>query len=623
MLLSLVVVGVLAWMFLNPAPQKPDDPIIAAAETKTEWVSDLVAAENLILKLTIELDALNSSIKKLELPSAEIGAMFAGSVLASDISADLQPRDNYETLATETFDYSLSESKSIERSELKIWHPLLEELKELRDAKFYFVSGQFSDESRNEFESKMGFEGLAQKKTGEWVSIHANQDLTWVADPEIDEDDMSRWTIGQWEQTKMHVERRSELMFEDVFATAIPKEDQVSLLVSAHDEFITRLVNNEPMKLPYPQLDADMQTHSTTRHPAVSVVDVNGDGWDDFFVTTRWHKSRLFVNQQDGTFKNQAKEYGLELDLVTCALFADFDNDGDKDVFLGRSYSDSLLMINEDGKFSDQTKENIKEPLPGFVTSVSAADFNNDGLLDLYLSTYVSIGVTVQSVESASRFMPVSDAEELMDLFMECSPADTWLNRPGPPNRLLENKGNGKFEKSYALQEVWMNTFQSCWSDFDEDGDVDLYLSNDFAPDFLFRNNGQRGFEDITQSAGGDAMRGFGMGVSWGDYDNDGRQDLYVSNMYSKAGKRIIGQVPNELDPRYLMSANGNRLFKNIDENKFDLVSGEGSGELNVNKAGWSWGGQFCDFDNDGFLDIYVSSGFYTAPKEVSCNIDM
>jgi hypothetical protein len=93
--------------------------------------------------------------------------------------------------------------------------------------------------------------------------------------------------------------------------------------------------------------------------------------------------------------------------------------------------------------------------------------------------------------------------------------------------------------------------------------------------------------------------------------------------MYSKAGKRIIGQVPNELDPRYLMSANGNRLFKNIDENKFDLVSGEGSGELNVNKAGWSWGGQFCDFDNDGFLDIYVSSGFYTAPKEVSCNIDM
>ena len=151
----------------------------------------------------------------------------------------------------------------------------------------------------------------------------------------------------------------------------------------------------------------------------------------------------------------------------------------------------------------------------------------------------------------------------------------------------------------------------------------DSYMSNDFAPDHLFRNDGELGFVDVTQSAGGPAMRGFGMGASWGDYDNDGQLDLYVSNMYSKAGKRIIGQIPDELDPRYLLSANGNRLFKNHDGEKFDLVSGEDQGDLPVTKAGWSWGGQFCDFDNDGFLDLYVASGFYTAPETINCNIDL
>ena len=170
---------------------------------------------------------------------------------------------------------------------------------------------------------------------------------------------------------------------------------------------------------------------------------------------------------------------------------------------------------------------------------------------------------------------------------------------------------------------MWLNTFQATWCDYDEDGDVDLYLSNDFASDCLFRNDGEHGLLDVTQNAGGDAMRGYGMGASWGDYDNDGRQDLYVSNMYSKAGKRIIGTIPKDMDPRFLQSTEGNRLFRNLDGERFELVSGEGDNQIPVTKAGWSWGGQFGDFDNDGYLDIYVASGFYTAPKSVSCNIDL
>ena len=116
-------------------------------------------------------------------------------------------------------------------------------------------------------------------------------------------------------------------------------------------------------------------------------------------------------------------------------------------------------------------------------------------------------------------------------------------------------------------------------------------------------------------------MMGFGMGASWGDYDNDGRLDLYVSNMFSKAGRRIMSQLP-DIDPRFRRSAEGNLLFRNQGE-RFDLVSGVEPPHLTVAQAGWSWGGQFTDVDNDGFLDIYVTSGYYTAPAEVDAQVDL
>ena len=116
-------------------------------------------------------------------------------------------------------------------------------------------------------------------------------------------------------------------------------------------------------------------------------------------------------------------------------------------------------------------------------------------------------------------------------------------------------------------------------------------------------------------------MLGFGMGACWGDYDLDGDFDLYVSNMYSKAGKRITKQIDG-LDERFFRMATGNRLFAN-EGDKFTLVtdkSGEGSA---AGKAGWSWGGQFGDFDNDGRQDLYVCSGFFTAPDKYASTVDL
>ncbi len=125
----------------------------------------------------------------------------------------------------------------------------------------------------------------------------------------------------------------------------------------------------------------------------------------------------------------------------------------------------------------------------------------------------------------------------------------------------------------------------------------------------------------MTREVGGEDMLGFGMGASWADYDLDGDYDLYVSNMYSKAGKRITHQIEG-LDERFYRMASGNRLFRN-DGAKFTLVREETSDVSVAGKAGWSWGGQFGDFDNDGRQDLYVCSGFFTAPEKFASTVDL
>ena len=111
------------------------------------------------------------------------------------------------------------------------------------------------------------------------------------------------------------------------------------------------------------------------------------------------------------------------------------------------------------------------------------------------------------------------------------------------------------------------------------------------------------------------------MGVSWGDYDNDGQTDLYVSNMHSKAGQRITSQV-EDLDQRLIAMAQGNYLYR-FEDGKFSLASGTEESKLGVAKSGWSWGGQFFDFNNDGFRDIYATSGYYTAPADIAVDLDL
>jgi len=366
------------------------------------------------------------------------------------------------------------------------------------------------------------------------------------------------------------------------------------------------------------------------------VADVNGDGFDDIYIMVRLGTNMLLINHGDGTFTEEAAKYHLDLPgHTTCAIFADFDNDGDLDVILGRSLLRSTYLENRNGVF-------YQPPIPKFmpmaVISMSAADFNGDGLLDVYLCTYRPAppagsgtgGGFAQSAKEGDfdwpdEFFPPDQASEFRRRLMEHkqSRAVTVLDQIGPPNVLLINRGGGRFEPApdNSIVGLWRNSLQATWCDFNLDGKPDLYIPNDWGPNVLFRNDGPAGFTDVTTQMGLTCY-GFSMGASFGDYDNDGRDDLYVSNMYSEAGRRITARIPG-LNPLFAEAANGNFLYHREADDKFKQVAGLAPQAMNVKKVGWSWGGCFADFDNDGFLDLYVMSGYFTAPKELSSGVDL
>ncbi|MFQ5701964.1 MAG: FG-GAP repeat domain-containing protein, partial [Acidobacteriota bacterium] len=186
----------------------------------------------------------------------------------------------------------------------------------------------------------------------------------------------------------------------------------------------------------------------------------------------------------------------------------------------------------------------------------------------------------------------------------------------GGANTLLANDGRWGFTDVTARVGLDANnhrwSFAASWEDFDNDGDPDLYVANDFGRNNLYRNEGGT-FVDITASAGVEDMAA-GMSATWGDYDQDGWMDIYVSNMFSSAGTRVTAQkafkpdVPSATKARYQRHARGNSLLHNVGDGTFRDVSVQAG----VTRAGWAWGSKFIDFDNDGREDLLVANGYLT-----------
>ena len=598
---------------------KTGQPSIVVSKEEQSIVS-IVSSEELILSLTPKLRTLNKSLANLRLPDEVSRKLFSSDIeVANHISPPDAEVDIYQGISSGKWDVSdLGETTSSQ--DLTLWKHLFSEIKYLNHGKFYFIRGSFVNAERTDYQSLLGSSGSAVLNTGQVLGWKAKVEVVWSRDLTSDQ-----WTISKWKTKSLETTAVKEPIFAEVLDYALKDKAAWKIATSAlHDQKTSGLyVGRQPERLEgdsYPFFFAE----TTLEHPSVAVVDIDSDGFDDMFVTMRHTQNLLLRNNQDGTFEECASRYGLDKTAnCSAAIFGDFDNDGDPDLFVGRPRHRGQYFVNESGKFKDRTEELIGPDLPFMISSISAADYNGDGLLDVHLSTYGPLenihNFTADKAPIwAKQYLT---EEEQSALTKELSQTHVYLRRPGPPNMLLVNTGNGAFDLASENEQVrlWRQSFQATWNDFDNDGDPDLYVANDYGPDNFLRNDFPNGFTDITEDSG--IAIGFGMGVSWNDYNNDGLIDLYVSNMFSKAGQRITADV-STIDPRFKKLATGNYLYRG-DGEKFELVSGVSPDSMQVAKAGWAWGGQFVDFNNDGFTDIYSPNGYYTAPSDVAVDIDL
>ena len=336
-------------------------------------------------------------------------------------------------------------------------------------------------------------------------------------------------------------------------------------------------------------------------HHGLAIGDANGDGLDDVYVCQNGGlPNRLFIQQADGTATEEAAASGVDLlDLTRSSLFVDLDNDGDQDLVLAADTG--LLAFRNDGKGNFQPKLRYLPVRNAF--SVTAADYDNDGDLDLYVCRYYA-----KKEEGAGLAIPVPyfDANN------------------GGGNFLIRNDGPAKRAEDWLMfsdvttlsglgsQNNRRFSFASVWEDIDNDGDQDLFVANDFGQKNLYLNTGGK-FKDIATEAGIDDG-GFGMSACSSDYDRDGVPDLYAGNMFSAAGRRVTTQpqfrpgLDLDLLTKFQRMARGNSLFRGLGKGRFDDVSES----VGVTVGRWSWGSVFADLNNDGWQDLVVANGFVT-----------
>jgi hypothetical protein len=329
----------------------------------------------------------------------------------------------------------------------------------------------------------------------------------------------------------------------------------------------------------------------------LAIGDVDGDGLEDLYLCQPGGLPNLLFRQKtDGTLVDISAAARVDwLDNSTGALLVDLDNDGDADLAVATRTAFLVMENNGAGKFS--LRERLTKVGMGY--SPTAADYDLDGDLDLLVLRYAADGSEVGDFPTPHPFHSA---------------------RNGGANVLLQNQGDFVFaditDDCGLGVENYRFSFAASWEDYDNDGDVDLYVTNDFGPNQLFRNEGNYFVDESSPS--GTQDWGFGMSATWADYNRDGYMDIYVSSMFSGAGNQVIAQadfnrnIPEETRSKYLKMVRGNTLLRNSGQGSFldvtePMVEGFG---------GWAWGSKFADLNNDGWEDLYVANGYISQPDK-------
>ena len=342
---------------------------------------------------------------------------------------------------------------------------------------------------------------------------------------------------------------------------------------------ITHRHTNRKFENPY----AHIMSGYTALGAAAAVADFDGDGFDDIFVTDSkaGGKSRLYRNNHDLTFTDVAQRAGVadtndSENAAADALWLDYNNDGRPDLLVVRFGHNQLYENLGGGRFREVTKQAGLWRYANAITAITF-DYDHDGYVDVFIGSY---------------FQPVDIFHPDTPMFF---PESFETANNGGGVTVFHNNGNGTFDD--VTEKVGLKS--SGWvldlghGDTDNDGFDDLYVACDFGQDRFYRNNRNGTFQELTdQAIGKDQKKG--MNVDFGDFDGDGLLDIYVTNItddYMREGN-------------YLWRNNGNLTFSDV------------SRETGTFDTGWGWAAKFFDYDNDGWLDLYVVNGWVSAGSE-------
>ena len=354
----------------------------------------------------------------------------------------------------------------------------------------------------------------------------------------------------------------------------------------------------------------------------VAVADVNGDGHDDVYFCNQLGPNALYVGDGKGHFTDVTAAAGVGLDdrISVSATFADYDGDGDQDLYVATTRGGNSLFRNKgDGTFEDVTE---KAGLTLVAHSESAAFFDADGDGDLdLLVTNTARWTTGEYDERAKYFVGPGGLFQMM-------------GSPKELNRFYRNKGDGTFEDASEASGLaglgWAGDVTVF--DMDEDGDLDVFVGNMFGRSQLYRNDGKGRFTEVTKETLGRTSWGT-VGSKAFDYDGDGRLDLYLTDMHSdmwmdarddpqnipehKKFSSIYGPLV-EMGLRTQQNADtdaevlgfkvtevvfGSTLFHALGHGRFEETSDQAGLETL-----WPWGIGTGDFDGDGSVDLYIAS---------------
>jgi enediyne biosynthesis protein E4 len=327
----------------------------------------------------------------------------------------------------------------------------------------------------------------------------------------------------------------------------------------------------------------------------VALIDYDGDGWLDIYFTNsqsvdmalagKKARSALYHNNRDGTFTDVTDKAGVGYPCWAMgAVVGDYNNDGRPDLLVTCFGGVVLYRNNGNGTFSDVTKEAGFGDDSQWATGAAFGDYDGDGWADLFVSHYVDFHLNDLPAFGSAKTC------KYLGIDVQCGPRGL----KGAPDDLYHNNRDGTF--SVVSKTAGVDDPQhffgltAVWSDFNDDGRLDLFVANDSQPNYLYRNNGNGTFTDVAYDAGvavsEDGAEQANMGVAIGDYLHTGRMSIFISHF----------------DNDYAT------LFRNDGRMSFSDVS-DAAGVARSTRSYVGWGDAFFDFDNDGWLDLFLVNG--------------